>query len=133
MLVSRDVRPGAGPVEIFQDLIVIKDLEVWCHVGVTNEERAQRQKVHVTLEMTRDLSMAARTDQIVHTIDYQKVCEKVKQLVLEKSWRLIEAMAGDIIQSIHSNYRLGAVSVEIRKFILPDTAYVAVHLTRDRA
>jgi len=132
MLVSREVRPGAAPVEVFEDIIVIKDLEVWCHVGVTNEERAQRQKLLVTLEMNRDLSMASRTDQLVHTIDYQRVCEKVKQLVLEKSWRLIEAMAGDIIQCVHSNFRLTHVSVEIRKFVLPDTAYVAVHLARRR-
>ena len=132
MLVSREVRPGAAPVDVFEDAIVIKDLEVWCHVGVTNEERTQRQKLLVTLEMARDLSMAARTDQLVHSIDYQRVCEKVKQLVLEKSWRLIEAMAGDIIQCLHSNFRFSNVSVEIRKFALPDTAFVAIHLTRQR-
>jgi len=132
MLVSREVRPGAAPVEVFEDVIIIKDLEVWCHVGVTNEERSQRQKLLVTMEMTRDLSMAARTDQLVHSVDYQRVCEKVKQQVLEKSWRLIEAMAGDIIQCLHSNFRFSNVSVEIRKFALPDTAYVAIHLARQR-
>ena len=84
------------------------------------------------MEMTRDLSMAARTDQLVHSIDYQRVCEKVKQLVLEKSWRLIEAMAGDIIQCLHSNFRFSNVSLEIRKFAQPDTAYVAVHFSRQR-
>lgn len=130
MLVSREVRPGAAPVEVYEDVIVIKDLEVWCHVGLTNEERSHRQKTLVTLELVRDLSMAARTDQLVHTVDYQRVCEKVKQLALEKSWRLIEAMAGDIIQSVQSNFRLNAVGIEIRKFILPDTAYVGVHLHR---
>ena len=130
MLVSREVRPGAAPVEVFEDAIVIKDLEVWCHVGVTTEERTQRQKLLVTLEMARDLSMAARTDQLVPSIDYQRVCEKVKHLVLEKSWRLIEAMAGDILQSLHSNFRFTNVSVEIRKFALPDTAYVAIHMSR---
>jgi dihydroneopterin aldolase len=76
--------------------------------------------------------MASRTDQLVHTIDYQRVCEKVKQLALEKSWRLVEAMAGDIIQTVQSNFRIHTVSVEIRKFILPDTAYVAVHFVRRR-
>lgn len=132
MLVSREIRPGAAPVEVVEDIIVIKELEVWCHVGVTTEERSQRQKLLVTMEMTRDLSMAARTDQLVHSIDYQRVCEKVKQLVLEKSWRLIEAMAGDIIQCLHSNFRFSNVNVEIRKFALPDTAYVAVHFSRQR-
>ncbi len=130
MLGSYGVRPGAAPVEVYEDVIIIKDIEVWCHVGLTNEERSHRQKTLVTLELVRDLSMAARTDQLIHTVDYQRVCEKIKHLALEKSWRLIEAMAGDIIRTVQSNFRLNAVGVEIRKFILPDTAYVGVHLHR---
>ena len=44
------------------DKIIIKDLEVNALIGVTESERAQPQRLLITVEMERDLTEAGRRD-----------------------------------------------------------------------
>ena len=51
------------------DVITIADLEVFYCVGVPDEERAQPQRLLLTVEMEQDFRMAANEDDIGDTID----------------------------------------------------------------
>ncbi len=55
--------------------VTIVDLEVHYRVGVTEEERAKPQRLLVSIDMTLDFSIAAVSDRLERTINYQAVAE----------------------------------------------------------
>lgn len=112
------------------DTIIIKELEVHYRVGVTEQERSRPQRLQLTLEIGADLSRAAAADDLAHTIDYQAVVQRLKQWGEGKSWRLIETLASEAAEWVLAEFKAVSVTVEVRKFILPETRYVAVRLSR---
>lgn len=115
------------------DKIAICDLEAHVHVGVTAAERAQAQRLLISLEMESDLSHAAASDNLGDTIDYFAVTQRVLELSQSREWNLIEALAGGIAETILREFLPLRVSVEVKKFIIPQTRFVSVSLTRGRA
>ena len=110
--------------------IAIVDLEVFYHVGVPDEERAQAQRLLLTVEMEHDFSQAAQTDDLTHTINYYAVTQRLLKLGEGRSWKLIETLASDIAQLVLAEFQATAVTVEVKKFIIPQARYVAVSLSR---
>jgi dihydroneopterin aldolase len=43
---------------------------------------------------------------------------------------LIETLATDIADTLIDEFHAGTVSVEVKKFVIPEAAYVSVRLTR---
>jgi dihydroneopterin aldolase len=60
------------------------------------------------------------------------VTEFVKDLSLARPRRLIETLADEIAMALLTRFPLRAVNVELRKFILPDAAFVAVRVHREQ-
>lgn len=114
------------------DTIVIKNLEVRFRVGVPAEERAQPQPLTITVELELDFHQAALTDDLACTVDYFALSQAIKELGVNREWRLIEKLASDVATLALTNPRVQTVRVEVRKFILPDTRYVAVRTERRR-
>src|SRR5215469_6968258 len=100
--------------------ISIVDLEVHYRVGVPDEERARPQRLLLTVEMHFDFSQAAETDSIQLTIDYAAVSQKLLEFGQGKSWKLIEKLGADICQMIQTEFKPAGVSVEIKKFVIPE-------------
>ena len=109
------------------DKITIEDLEVKFHVGVPDEERIEAQKLLITIV---NLSSSAENDDISKTIDYFSVSEEIKVLGENQSWKLIETLANDICKLVLTNFKAETVRVIVKKFILPDTRWVSVDMTR---
>src|SRR5271155_5440568 len=112
------------------DQITIKDLEVFMRVGVPEVERAKPQRLLVTVELDHDFTIAATHDRLQETIDYQAVAARLAGFGRRRSWKLIETLAVDMAKMILREFRPGRVSIEIKKFILPQTRHVAVRVTR---
>ncbi|MDB6028133.1 MAG: Dihydroneopterin aldolase, partial [Verrucomicrobiales bacterium] len=49
------------------------------------------------------------------------------------SWKLIEKLASDIAETILKDFKVARVSVEVKKFIIPEAKFVSVKLTRPTA
>jgi FolB domain-containing protein len=113
------------------DTITIADLEVHFRVGVPDEERARPQRLLVSVEMRLDFSAAAKDDDLRRTIDYYAVSRRLLALGEGREWKLIERLASDIAALILTEFRPDAVSVEVKKFILPEARHVSVRLTRE--
>ena len=109
--------------------ISIVDLEVFYRVGVPDEERAKPQRLLLTIEMESDFSAAARTDSIADTIDYFAVSQRLLKFGEGKSWKLIEKLAVDIHEMVLSEFKPNSVSVEVKKFVIPQARYVSVTKT----
>jgi dihydroneopterin aldolase len=112
--------------------IKIADLEVFYRVGVPDAERAQPQRLLLTVEMEFDFSNAAKTDSIANTIDYFAVSQRLLKFGDGKSWRLIEKLAADICEMILAEFKPQSVTVEVKKFPIQQARHVSVTLTRAR-
>jgi len=112
--------------------ITINDLEVQYCVGVTDEERAKPQRLLITVDMTYDFSSAAVSDRLEKTIDYQRVADTLLTFGQAHSWKLIEKLAANVADLILLEFRPQAITVEVKKFPIPQARYVSVVLTRTR-
>lgn len=112
--------------------ISIVDLEVFYRVGVPDAERAQPQRLLLTIEMETDFAAAAKSDGIADTIDYFAVTQRLLKLGAGREWRLIEKLASDIADTVLAEFKPQRVFVAVKKFIIPETRYVSVSLSRER-
>lgn len=115
------------------DLITIEDLEVHYRVGVPDEERAQPQRLLLTLELRLDVSAAAAADDLARTVDYAAVCARLQAWGRGREWRLIERLAVEIADLVLEEFPPRRVAVQVKKFILPQTRWVGVRVERARA
>ncbi|HVY70453.1 MAG TPA: dihydroneopterin aldolase [Verrucomicrobiae bacterium] len=114
------------------DTIIIEELEVFYRVGVPDTERAQPQRLLLTIGMARNFQAAAANDDLSQTIDYSAVSRRLLKLGEGRQWRLIETLAVEIADLILGEFGAAEVAVEVKKFILPETRHVAVRVRRSR-
>ena len=112
------------------DSITIADLEVFFQVGVTEQERAQAQRLLVTVEMDHDFTTAAARDNLADTIDYAAVADRLLHFGNGCHWELIETLAAEIAAMLLEEFNPRSVTVEVKKFIIPQARHVSVRLTR---
>lgn len=115
------------------DVIRIVDLEVHYHVGVPDAERARAQRLLLGVAMEHDFREAAQADDLRHTINYFAVSQRLLRLGEGRSWRLIETLAADLAELVLAEFGARRVTVEVKKFILPEARHVAVEVTRSQA
>ncbi len=114
------------------DEIEIRRLEIECRIGVPDEERAQAQKLWITVRMRPSQGFLGLHDQVRNTVDYYDVSLKIAELASSRPRHLIETLATDLTEMLLTAYPLKAVDVEIEKRILPNAQYVAVRMQRSR-
>jgi len=112
------------------DTIIISDLEAFYHVGTTEAERAKPQRLLFTVELSHDFKSAANTDNLGETIDYDAVSKRLLHFGEGCHWELIETLAVDLASMILEEFSPKAVSVEVKKFVIPQARYVAVKVSR---
>ena len=110
--------------------ISIVDLEVYYRVGVPDAERAQPQRLLLTVVLESDFSAAAKSDAVGDTIDYFAVTQRLLKFGEGREWKLIEKLAANIAESILAEFKPKSVTVEVKKFIIPQARYVSVRLEK---
>ena len=114
----------------FADEIHIEQLEVSARIGVPEQERATPQRLSVSIsfwpyQQTRDLA-----DKIGETVNYSAVTDETKNFVRDQSVSLIETLAHRLAGHLLKTFAIQKVTVEVRKFALPDAKYVSATVTR---
>jgi dihydroneopterin aldolase len=113
------------------DLIRIVDLEVWSRLGVPEPERAQPQRLLINLEIrVDDFGKAAATEDIAETVDYAAVANYAKNYATERSRHLLETFAQQLADGLLNAFPIKKLRLEVKKFALPNTGYVAVEIER---
>lgn len=114
------------------DTIKISDLEVFYCVGVPDDERANPQRLLLTIEMAHDFSAAASSDDVRQTIDYAAAADFLLKFGDGRSWKLIEKLAANIADELLAWFKPQSVAVEVKKFVIPQAQFVSVTLMRSR-
>ncbi|MCB1230988.1 MAG: dihydroneopterin aldolase [Verrucomicrobiae bacterium] len=114
------------------DYIQVKGLKLSTRVGVPDEERATPQDIAVDVTIMPTTDLSGLNDDIERTIDYFQVAEALKRVAAEGERKLIETLAEDLAKATLEFERVEAVTVTIRKFILPETDWVSVTVSLPR-
>ena len=112
------------------DKIRITDLEVFYQVGVTDEERAKPQRLLLSIEMEHDFKSAISRDNLADTIDYHAISQRLLRFGDDCHWQLIETLSADIASMILDDFQPKSVSVEVKKFVIPQAMHVSVQISR---
>lgn len=117
--------------------ILVHGLRVLAHVGVPDDERAQRQPLSIDLTLHLDLDAAACSDDVSDTVDYGAVSIAVADAVTATPVALLErlaAIAADAALGVDGRTRAVTVTVtKLRPPIPRDVESSAVRLHRTRA
>jgi dihydroneopterin aldolase len=114
------------------DTIHLAQLELSARIGVPEAERAAPQRLTASLTLEPAGGLRDLADDLARTVDYFVVARQIQTLAASRPRRLLETLAEEIAGNLLEHFPLAAVEVELRKYILPDTEYVAVRLRRTR-
>jgi len=115
------------------DRIHVAGLEIFAHIGVPDEERASAQKLTFNLALWPIRRMDDLGDKIGRAVNYAAVCAEVKKFVEDRKDKLIETLANAVALHLLSVFEIRRITVELRKYILPDVEFVSVSVTRERS
>jgi len=97
------------------DRLIIERLEFQGYCGVTEAEREAPQPMAVDLELSLDMAPAAATDDLVRTVDYLRVTERVLAIAQTQRFHLLETVAERMAQAILSEFAVTEVALWVRK------------------
>ncbi len=112
------------------DVILVNGLELSARIGVPDAERVEAQRLTLNLVLVPSAPLSDLGDDLDRTVDYYALTRRVRQLAAARPRKLIETLAEEICACVLEEFSVRAVEVELRKYILPDTEYVAVRLSR---
>ena len=115
------------------DEIHIEGLEVLAKIGVPDEERVSAQKLTFNITLWPTRPMSELNDEIEGAVNYAAVCAEIKKFVGQRRDKLIETLANALTLHLLKLFAIRRITIELRKYILPDVEFVSVTVTRERA
>ncbi|OGX12438.1 MAG: dihydroneopterin aldolase [Omnitrophica bacterium RIFOXYB12_FULL_50_7] len=97
------------------DKIFIQNLEVSCVIGTLLRERKKRQKVVIDLEFPAPIRKAARRDDLLDALNYQKIAEHATEFVAKSRFYLLETLAERLAQALLREFKLKSILLHISK------------------
>lgn len=118
------------------DMIIIRNLEVFAYHGVLPEEKRNGQFFYLDIELGVDLSAASESDNLNDTINYDEVCRIAGDVMTARVYDLIEKAAGEVCSALLDAFpSIERVTLTLRKPSAPvcrKVDYAAVRLVRER-
>lgn len=115
------------------DTIIIRDLTIHTTIGVYDEERLQRQRLILNMELSTSLKQAGKTDALKDTIDYAMIIDEIKTMGNTCSFFLLEAFADHLVKHLLLTYPIEQVSLRVEKpDIITDVQSVGLSITRTK-
>ncbi|MDH4335398.1 MAG: dihydroneopterin aldolase [Chloroflexota bacterium] len=97
------------------DHITLRGMRFAGRHGALPGEQATPQPFEVDIAVTLDLAPAAASDDLDDTVDYRALFDLAQDIVENRSFRLIEAMAGAIADAVLAAHDVDEVEVAVRK------------------
>jgi len=97
------------------DIIYIRELKIDTVIGIYGWERQIKQTVVFDIEMATDISKAAATDSIEHTLNYKAVAKRLIDFVNSSDFQLVEKLIEQVAEIILSEFSVPWVRVQLNK------------------
>lgn len=109
--------------------IILEEVKVYAHIGVSQKEKRKRQKILVSVEMEPLSTSPSINDTINNTINYSLIRKDIQMLVKEYRCNLIETVAERVSHHIKKHYAVKNLTVTVKKFPYRGVKHVAYRLT----
>ena len=97
------------------DIIHIQDLETTTLIGIYPHEKITKQPLIISLKIYTDIKLAAKTDNINHTIDYAKISKFILNYINSNHFNLLETLAENICDVLIKEFHISKIDLEIKK------------------
>ena len=97
------------------DKILLREMVFYGFHGSNSAEKELGQHWEVDVEIEGDLSIPAKTDHLKDTIDYREVYKKVKDVIENENFSLLETIAERIAEKLLDSFPAFEVVVCVKK------------------
>ena len=101
------------------DAIHVKDLRLWAHVGVLEQERRDGQWFSLDISLWTDLSAAAADDDLASSLDYSLAIRSLQALAREIRCLTIEHFSDRVLDCLEQLYGPLPVRLTLSKCAAP--------------
>ena len=97
------------------DHVFIEGLEIEALIGIYDWERRVRQPLVFDLEMAFDNRVPAASDDIAHTLDYKAVSNRIRDVVTESGFGLVETLAERVAETVLAEFPVQRLRLKLSK------------------
>jgi dihydroneopterin aldolase len=115
------------------DTIFIRELRLEAWIGLHRHEKIAPQTIEINLDIALPADTVFRTGKVGDTIDYGTVVERVRGILDQEKFGLVETLAERVARLIIDEFHSPNVKVSIAKLgILREAKRVGVSIERTR-
>ncbi len=97
------------------DIVFLNELRVDALIGVWEWERRIRQTLIMDVELGTDMREAGTSDDLVHTVDYKAVTDRIIEFTRASSYQLVEALGENLTRTVLGEFDVRWIRLRIRK------------------
>lgn len=115
------------------DIIFIRELRIQTIIGVYAWEREAPRTLLIDLDLGTDISPAAGSDQLDHTLDYAKVTQRITECAAQWNYQLVETLGERIAELVLREFGVCWLRLCLRKpGAIPNAREVGILIERGK-
>ena len=95
--------------------VFIKDFIVQEIIGIHEHEKTEKQKIKFNIVVNVNQNTVPDEKNIKSIVDYEKITNKLENLVKNKKYNFLESLAEDSFKEIFKDKRINSVKIKIEK------------------
>jgi len=95
--------------------VFIKDFIIQEIIGIHEHEKTKKQKIKFNIVVDVNKNTVPDEKDIKSIIDYEKITNKLENLVKNKKYNFLESLAEDSFKEIFKDKRINSVKIKIEK------------------
>jgi len=116
------------------DMVFIRELKLDAFIGIYKYEKAVRQTIELDLEIGLPGDAVFTTHKVRDTVDYAKVVERIRALLADEHFGLVEVLADRVAKLLLDEFHTPRVRVAVTKLgVLREARRVGAVVERTRA
>lgn len=96
-------------------ILKIKNLKLHTIIGVFDWEKNVDREIIINAEITTNLTESLQSDKMSDAVDYDQIIAKIKNLVAQNQFNLVEKLAQTLMDAILEDHRISKCKLEIDK------------------
>ena len=114
--------------------VFIKDFIIQEIIGIHEHEKTKKQKIKFNIVVNVNQNTVPDEKDIKSIVDYEKITNKLKNLVKNKKYNFLESLAEDSFKEIFEDKRINSVKIKIEKpDAIKNTDSVGVEVFKNRS
>jgi len=109
-----ELKPDSNKSSI-RRTVFIKDFIIQEIIGIHEHEKTKKQKIKFNIVVNVNQNTVPDEKDIKSIVDYEKITNKLENLVKNKKYNFLESLAEDSFKEIFEDKRINSVKIKIEK------------------